>query len=111
MTPPGYGLYLWLIRNPLVMWLMGLGSAWVAFRVWLAQRDKRVVNTARLEDNLRAQQTARQIITDQRTRTHEVIREARAARDTISPDAHSDSLSDDVQALLFGSRRDGRQPD
>lgn len=41
IAPWGYSFWVWLKSNPLAQWLLGIGAAWIAFRIWLASKVKR----------------------------------------------------------------------
>jgi hypothetical protein len=41
IAPWGYSIWVWIKTNPLAQWLLGIGAAWIAFRIWLASKVKR----------------------------------------------------------------------
>jgi restriction endonuclease Mrr len=41
IAPWGYSFWVWLKSNPLAQWMLGIGAAYVTFRIWLASKVKR----------------------------------------------------------------------
>lgn len=106
--PWGYPVWLFLKNNPLARWVLGIGAAFTAFQVWLGLRDQRIRKEIRVNEELRAMDTARDVINEAREKTDETIKAANDARDAIPDGPTSDSLPDPVRGILFGNHRRDR---
>lgn len=107
--PWGYPVWLFLKNNPLARWVLGIGAAFTAFQVWLGLRDQRIRKEVRVSEELRALDTARDVLTEAREKTDETIKQANAARDAIPDGPTADSLPDSVRGVLFRDYRRDRK--
>ena len=108
MPPLGFGLWLWLKNNPAAQWALGIGAGLIAFRAWLFGRDQRIRKEIRVNEELRALDTARDVINEAREKTDETIKAANDARDAIPDGPTADSLPDPVRRVLFSDYRRDR---
>lgn len=106
--PWGYPVWLWLKNNPAAQWALGIGAGLIAFRAWLSGRDQRIRKELKVSEELRALDTARDVINEAREKTDETIKQADDARDSIPDGPNADSLPDSVRGVLFGNHRRDR---
>ena len=100
-APFGYGVWVWLRNNPLAQGAAMAVGAWAIFWGWLRLRDRRQKVAIEQELELKSERAAREVVQTAREKSHEIIREAQEARDSIPSATPSDKLPKRVQNVLF----------
>jgi cell division protein FtsB len=101
IAPWGYSFWVWLKSNPLAQWLLAIAAAWIAFRIWLATKVQAVRKDEQQKIEIKAQETAREVIDKAKDKTNETIRKAEDARADIPRGTPSGELPERVQDALF----------
>ena len=80
MPPFGYSVWLWLKANPAAQWALGIGAAYVTFRIWLSRK----IGAARKEGATEAREEVIEQIKEQTDERIEDAREASRSTDDLN---------------------------
>ena len=75
MPPFGYSVWLWLKANPAAQWALGIGAAYVTFRIWLSRK----IGAARKEGATEARKEVIEQIEEQTDEAIQRVKDERAA--------------------------------
>ena len=99
--PLGYGLWVFLKNNPVVLYIGAAFAFLATFLSWQRLRDMRIRRTVAEKIEIEAQDKSRQVIAKAEEKTHDVIEKADEARADIPRGAPSGELPKHVQDILF----------
>ena len=93
----------WLAKNPVAQGIAAAIGLLLAFLFWLAAfHDPRIRREARAKAERKAEKQSKQILTEMEEESDERIKDAMEARERVSGDITSDSVSDTAASILFG---------